>query len=213
MLYSCRTVEGEKMIKQLSNNITSFLLHQDIIQKNKQEIYTYGFEYLISLFISVVGIIIIAFSMGWVLETVGFIIGFFLVRSVSGGYHAKTHLQCQIMSYIVYALNMLILKVLFEHIKSTVLLTGILAIVSILLIFIFAPIDHHNKPFSENEYSFYKAKSRKLVITLLIIALLGEWGVKEYRLFFLAIIFGVTTAAMAVINIKMFKKESNYGKI
>ena len=194
-------LEETTMIKQLSNNITSFLLYQDIIQEEKQEIYSYGFEYIISLLISMFGIGIIGITTGRLYESAGWSIGFMMTRSVAGGYHAKTHRACQILTYAVYISNLIIIDFIETYVNFNNIL--ILSAIGITLIYLFAPIEHENKPFSNDEYLIYKKKSRFTAITLCMLATIGVVIFNKYQLFFVSIVLGLLTTALSIIAVKI----------
>lgn len=192
------------MIKRLSENIASFLLRQDVIQKEEKEIYVYGFEYIISIAISIISILVTAITLNCMIETIGLVFGFMIIRSVAGGYHAKTHFRCQLSSYMVYLINILMLCAIDRYLNSLLILK--LSILAVLIIFAFAPIDHPNKPFSEEEFIIFKKKSRQFVVALTVITFIGSLIFERYQILFLSIVFGVLTAAISILTVIIKKR-------
>lgn len=86
----------------LSAKITAFFLAQNIIPAQEREIYEYGFALLIADFINFFAIFIVGILCQQTWETILYIIIFVGLRSVCGGYHAKTHLKCHICTIGVY---------------------------------------------------------------------------------------------------------------
>ena len=149
----------------LSAKITAFLITQNIVPAKDREIYEYGFDLLIADFINFSVILLIGFSLKRLSETISYLAIFVGLRSVCGGYHAKTHLKCHICTigaYIVF----LLLQYMFK--TCTVVILGISCIMSIPII-LFAPITHANKPLSVSTYR--RQESLVISLTLWIVSL------------------------------------------
>ncbi len=108
------------MITCLSKYVSRFLCNKHIINSDEVDIYQYGFEIIIStvagMIISlVVGVIFQLFYISLVYYTI-----FVTVRQFTGGYHAKTYLECNIVfsivSFSTIGLTKLILKLSIYHI-------------------------------------------------------------------------------------------------
>lgn len=103
------------------------------------------------------------------------VIFFVTLRVVAGGYHEETYTRCIVSSFILFLVmvfggTMLILPL---YIKAT------LVILSISLIYIYAPVDHPNMPIiSETRRHYLKIKSIFTYIILLLISflLIGKVG-------------------------------------
>ena len=160
----------------LSAKITAFLITQNIVPAKDREIYEYGFDLLIADFINFSVILLIGFSLKRLSETISYLAIFVGLRSVCGGYHAKTHLKCHICTigaYIVF----LLLQYMFK--TCTVVILGISCVMSIPII-LFAPITHANKPLSVSAYRRNRAASIIITIGLLLLAfLLYRYGCQE----------------------------------
>lgn len=160
----------------LSAKITAFLITQNIVPAKDREIYEYGFDLLIADFINFSLILLIGLLHGQLLKSIIYLIIFVGLRSVCGGYHAKTHLKCHICTigaYIVF----LLLQYMFK--TCTVVILGISCVMSIPII-LFAPITHANKPLSVSTYRRNRAASIIITIGLLLLAfLLYRYGRQE----------------------------------
>ena len=93
------------MYNKLAKLIVNRYIKKAIIKKSDFEIYVYCFEKLISQAISYFCMFIIAIIFDKLLHTILFYIGFMLFRKVSGGYHAKTILLCNILILFIVLLT------------------------------------------------------------------------------------------------------------
>lgn len=142
-------------------NITMDFLYknEDSMDEERAEIIKYGLELLflkITFFAAtmVIGAIMYSF---W--ECLIFTVLFSGIRSLAGGYHASTRMQCFVQSMLIFVTVLGILKLV--KIYSVVLVPlAVLALISAAIIFIFAPVDTENKRLDEDEIRIFKRKSR-----------------------------------------------------
>lgn len=87
---------------------------------------------------------------------------FLLLRKFAGGYHARTPLQCSILSYLICFSSIYIAHVIphVAHIIASV----ILWLISGIAVFIFAPVDHPDLQLSNWEKVRLKFHSRVVII-------------------------------------------------
>lgn len=170
------------MIDQIAGHISSFFIKKKIIAEDQKEIYDYSFEILISTLMNLLCLIIISLIFDKVLVTLLFIVGFIPLRSVAGGYHAKTHLRC---SLILIATYLMFLKTITLIPSSKVLLSVLCcSLVSTILIFMLAPVQDKNNPLSDKEIEILKAKSRTMIViyTALVTIMYLIFSEKVYSL-------------------------------
>lgn len=92
------------------------------------------------------------------------LLSFTILRSTAGGYHDNTYLQCLINSFIL----MCIIIMCGTKLTLSAYVKGIIILLSIVLIIIYAPVDHYNKPIiSESR------RNRLKIISLCIFILLA----------------------------------------
>ena len=150
------------MYKKLSIQITRKLIDSKIISIDDAEIYHYSFEVMISTFISLLVIIVWAIIFKQVHNALYFLAGFFICRTISGGYHADTHKTCFTLTQLIFV--SFLCFVTFVDVSNIKLILCIVMIFSNLIILFIAPIDNKNKKFSEKEYQRYKKKSKMFVL-------------------------------------------------
>lgn len=77
----------------ISARITAFLVAQKIVPAEDSDIYEYGFELLLADLFNFSVILLIGGISGHLWPSVLYLLIFVGLRSVCGGYHAKTHLR------------------------------------------------------------------------------------------------------------------------
>jgi accessory gene regulator B len=88
------------MIKQLAISIASFLVRENIIDKDDADIYSFGAEQILINLTTFLTVAIISSVFDIWLEAIFFFIGLMPIRLVAGGYHAKTHRDAMHCRYL-----------------------------------------------------------------------------------------------------------------
>ena len=149
------------MYSIISQSITQKFVKLGIIKEDDYEVYKYGFELLIALILTTGVIIIVSLLVDKFIETLLYLIGFFSIRVVCGGYHAKHHYSCFIATTSSYFL-FLLLNYCFCSKPYLNLVAGFMTIVSAISIIAFAPIEHPDNPMTE-----YRKKRNRLFSLIL----------------------------------------------
>lgn len=194
------------MLHKLAEDISLYLITNKIIDIEERDIYIYGIELLISTLLTSISILILAFFIGELVSAVIFLLIHFLLKSYTGGYHANYYFQC----YIYSILNFIILiiaktRILLAY-KPVVALA--LLVISIMIIFKYAPVTNKNNPKTEEEISRNKKIARKRVLLLSLIPILGYVVKAELiDIWFMMALTIFSIAYSIVINIFMKRKE------
>lgn len=154
------------MLHRISEKITSYYIRKNKINQDEKDTYEYCFEVLLSTVINLLAIIILAVITKLYIETLCFTIFFMTLRGSSGGFHAKTHLGCFIGLLIVY--SVLPISYLFISTEILQFISIAFMVAGSLMIFIFAPVDNINNPFTRKMKRRFRIKS--IIFTLLTIA-------------------------------------------
>ena len=158
------------MIPCLSEKICSLFIIHGIIEQEDKEAYSYSFEILLSTLLNFLAACIVSIVTRTVIETAFYLLAFIPLRQLAGGYHAKNHQRCFWIFMCVYAVFLLIIKLLpLSYIFITIM---VCSAASGGLVFQLSPIDDPNKPMSEQERIIFKRKSRIAVIGYIILTLL-----------------------------------------
>jgi len=178
------------MMRQFASTITSFLIQENIIPEDDAEIYRYGTEQIfinLATF-SVIGIL--AEMTGIWIETVFFFAGLIPIRMIAGGYHSKTPQRCNVLTFFVYVVNMILISLMKSHITYPLMYT--INMIIIVIIFSVAPVDHKNRELDEIELSTAK-KSSRITGTIIV-----GFCVVSFVLFGLSNIISISTMMGAV---------------
>lgn len=166
-------------------------------------VYRYGFEVLFSTIVYTLIFIIIAVISDSFLPSLFFWLGFFLVRKLCGGYHAKTYLKC----HLLFALNHLAFVALLRYVSLTKnpIFMSIGLLVCSVIIFIFAPVDHPNKPFKGDEYKKFRIKSRLYCIIVVLASVITYLNQIPYNTVLFGYMFGTVSATVSLLSAKTQK--------
>ena len=143
------------MLTKTAAYLANRLLSHGTISKDELDIYVYGFELLLSFTFSTTLIMIAGCIMGKALETVAFLTVFILLRSFSGGYHSDTYGKCFILTFLIYAMTMII----SDCVKISWIFYIPLLIIGTVVLFIKAPIENPNKELTDQEAKRHKLTS------------------------------------------------------
>jgi len=146
------------MLEKLSERLTDLLLMKGIIDRENREIYTYGFEALLSTVINFIIVLTIGIIAGIALESIFFVFMFGILRMYCGGYHAETHISCILTFTGIYGSAMIIAK--FLPVAAGSVFSIIAGTISFVVILFLAPIEHKNKPFIDDEEAKFRKISR-----------------------------------------------------
>lgn len=165
---------------------------------NEKEIYAYSIEVLISLFINFFILSTTAYLLKKQVELIVFIVFFSGLRSYAGGYHARTHIECIILSFCLFVISASSSAYLMEY-GNILLILGVLF--SVIMVFMLAPTESENKPLSKRERVKYKRISRILVIVLSLITIY-LYSTKEVT----GCIYITAVVAMSLESVSLLKK-------
>ncbi len=143
------------MTHKLSEEVTNYLIRKKVIQIQDYDIYKYGLERLLNTCILLFFTIIFGVILKEIVSTIIFFFSFYILRSYTGGYHAKTQLRCLFLTVITIISVLSIMKFV---ILNKFIWIG-LFIMSSLIIIIYSPMDTKNKPLDAIEKIIYRRKS------------------------------------------------------
>lgn len=156
------------MLSFLSGRMAALLVDKQIINEDEKAIYEYGIDLLISAIVSFVIMIIIGLITGQLIESIIFYVCFVLLRTYTGGYHAKTRLKCKIFFASAQIIALLMAEILA---RVSVLYSMISVAICVILIFQYAPVENVNKKINDP----VKMKRRALSIVI-ILCLMGVFS-------------------------------------
>lgn len=192
------------MISNLSEKIAKKLVAQNAIDNNDLELYHYGLFVILSelwlcLYTIAVGSVFRVTKMSLI-----FFIAFFLIRRYAGGLHAKTELQCQIISLSSLLLSILLAKYILMNTDGKYIL--VINLICFIITALLSPVDTFEKELSQSERKRFKSITFCIGSALLLL---------NYILFNFNIQFayvGITTAYLLESVLLIFGKIFNKSK-
>lgn len=154
------------MLNILIGASVDYLLNKHVIEEDDRDVYEYGFHALYNNIIDISSIIIISIFFNQVLQTILYHISYIILRNTAGGYHAKTHIRCFIMSTVIWLLSLWAIS----HTSFAIISIG-LAGVDVFLIWAKAPVEHINNPLSAQKLKRMKVYSRVMSTVILAVIL------------------------------------------
>jgi accessory gene regulator B len=142
------------MIMEAASCIVDSLMRNKKIEIEQAPIYQYGYEIFISSCITCAITIGLGAMMQCLFASILYFIIFALLRSICGGYHAKTYLKCN----TIYAFTTFMVLLAYKYVpddKVTACHYCFLAL-SIIITYIYAPVENENKPLTEAQKKYFR---------------------------------------------------------
>lgn len=165
-----------------------------MIEREKQELYAYAMEILLSSILHFLTTVVIGLLFDMVIESLLLFIAFSVIRRFAGGFHASTHLRCYFTSIAAIIIMLFFISVVTKW--GNDIDFYVILIISDLTIWFASPIESQNKPLSYKEKKVYKAVSIALssVITALAV-MVYEFVAVNYGV---SLCFGLTLVAIVL---------------
>ena len=155
------------MIHLIALVIADFFVSKDVITEEEKEVCAYGMELIISGIINVSLVIIIGLITCNIWYAIVYNTMMIVIRMYTGGYHADTHLGCNICYCGVFLISLIILRI--QMLVKGDVLTWIIAAAGYLIIVLNAPLEHHNKRLTIEQKHKYMIISTMLGISSMLI--------------------------------------------
>lgn len=103
------------MFASLTMKIVNFLIKNDVIKKDDQEIYIYGFDRILTPLLNIATTVLFGVILGELYQGLIFVFSFMALRKYSGGYHANTPIQCYALTTLAILAALLVMKFIFVN--------------------------------------------------------------------------------------------------
>ncbi len=192
------------MLEKLAKSTARFFVLQNTIESEHEEIYAYGMEILLSTIANGLIALLIAIITNTFIPSLLFLAVFVIMRKSAGGYHAKTHGGCMAI-LICVQIGFIGLIHCFNY--DFIIVYSISAmVISIISVFLCAPVEHPNKPINDEDKLRLRRKSIIYILLISIINLLClVLGFTQFALYISCGIF-VSTGAMIAEKIVLLKE-------
>ncbi len=184
------------MIDKIAASITEMLLTNGIVDAEDCEIYEYGMNLIISGVMGGFVIIVLSLLIGRFELGVMFLGVIIPVRMYTGGYHANTHLMCNVVFSIVYLVSIVMYEWLIQFSLENVI--WIVTIISAVMIAVVSPLENSNKPITKEEKKKYKRISICLCIMVMLIVKIVE---KQYHMILYMNVVLIMVAVLLILGV------------
>lgn len=168
------------MLKKLAGQIVGRQVRTGSLTKEETEVYTYAYEVLLNQLINIFLSVVIAVCMRDALTVFVFLASYIPLRSYCGGYHAKTHLRCSLLSAGLLVLVCIMMRMPNARMDGVLALSAFL--LSGVLIFVYAPVESANKPLDDQERGCYRRRGRLVwLLEALVTVLCWQAGLRVVR--------------------------------
>ena len=150
------------MMELVTSKILQGMLKNQYIEEEDLEIYEYGLQILFLKLIHTCSIFIIGLLLGIVKEIVIFMICYSLLRTYTGGFHAKTSMRCIFISLMM----VLFIWITLYRISDDVMFVG--NIISSIVILLNSPVISDDVMAEEDEIEHNKRRSGQIVFVLFV---------------------------------------------
>lgn len=195
----------DKICKKLTNKIRKKMPE---INDERAEIIQYGLQLMIGEIPKLILLIIIAIilKIGWLV--IFAYLTMLPYKIVAGGFHLKTHIGCTIGTFIVYFGNGMISKnLVLQPIYFKYVVVGLVWIISIIMISLYAPADTVNFPILRKE----ERKLKKILSYVFAsITLIGAIFIKDNTLSNI-ILINVLIESLSISKLAYKLTKNQYG--
>lgn len=150
------------MKHDISERIADSLVNAGAAPAEDKALYEYGIKMGILLVINIATALLIGLLLGMVWQCVIFLVAYNPIRSYAGGYHARTSLNCYLLSIPM----MLVVLLGIRMIPWNAYLCLICLFIAVMVIGFLAPVEDPNKPLNEREIMVYGRRARIYSILL-----------------------------------------------
>lgn len=184
------------MVKYLSEKIADFFIGDTVEYQLERDVYVYGCEVLFSILLNIVVVCSTGVFFGNLFCCMVFFASFAIVRHFSGGYHADTHLKCNLILLVncIAVMEIILLPVVYEAMGTILCCLAMLLVV--VVIYKLAPMDNENKKIPEKKREVLKRKSLMVVI-MLELSIGCLWLIETHLS--VSILMGLLSAAVSLV--------------
>lgn len=158
----------------LVGKILAFVMKSRSIDDEEKDLLAFGIEQGLFLLLNLVTMLVIGIWCGMIWQIAVFTFSYLLLRSYVGGYHARTQVQCYIISQ---AIVILFLFLIVCSRNWGVLSIGVLWLLATGAIVLVSPVEDENKPLDDVEKRVYRRRALLLLtgwsVATIVLRLLG----------------------------------------
>lgn len=148
------------MFARTSEFVTQQLEKENAITAENRELYMYGIQNGLVIALNLLTSLIIGLIFGELIFSLLLLAVYIPVRTYAGGYHASTQIRCYIVSSMIMAAWLSILK----WVKIPTSCCVIAFLICLVICLCLSPVDSENKRFDETEKKVFGKRARVLIL-------------------------------------------------
>ena len=190
------------MIKQLSQRLAKSIVSSGANNGHSEAAIGFGLELILTYLFGTSILVIISMLCRQPTAWLIFILGFAPLRTTAGGFHAKSHLSCFIISACLFILS-LASSFMISWIRVIPLT---IALITLILVYYWSPIEAKNKKMNEDQIA--KNRRKSLIISIVNAVLAFVFCVVNVDSALINLYFmGIAMAAVSLIIAKIKHAE------
>ena len=176
------------MIKKAAAGYVGWLCANGIVAPEKNKIYAYGMELVLSGLVNVLSVLLISILIFHPADGLLFLVAFIPLRTTAGGYHANSHLSCNIVFLSTFVALECLGHLLLKY--GSVILYLAIAVISLVTLLILSPSEAKSKPLTPEQRR--RNRRRSLILGFLI------WGLQAPAPWCTSYYLGVIAASISM---------------
>ena len=192
------------MIKKAATAGANWMCVNGIVDCSKDKIYAYGLELLLSGAVNVLCVLLLSSVLFRLSSGLFFLLAFIPLRSTAGGYHANSHLGCNLVFLTAFICAQSIADIFFG--QYTVAVNLAVAAISFITLLLLSPCEAGNKALTSERRARNRHQSLLLgganlaiAIVLLIVGHTSPWADSYY--------LGVFAASLSMWATQIMKRK------
>lgn len=191
-------------MKNFSIELTEYLIKSKTINTDSRELYEYGFQTLMEIFLSSMASILIALYLQMFFQGILFFLIFIPLRSYTGGFHCNKYINCFICSCFIITGCLLIVKYISLPINYILLLYT----VSLFVIKRMTFVADLKRPVDNSERAYFKKKLNQILIRTSILQIILVY-IKFYDFIWLVSLTMFIIMLVMILGKLKYKRERN----
>lgn len=155
------------MIEKVASWYARKQIAAGLIQQEDMDVYKYGYILVMEMGMNIIISVALALMFDMLKCWIVFSCIFIPLRTFCGGWHASKSWICTLISNVTIVGIMIIVK--YQMLPFNIWVMGIVEFICLVIIWQFAPIEHKNKPLSDQEKKVYGKVSKALYVLQLFL--------------------------------------------
>jgi accessory gene regulator B len=199
------------MISKITDLVLNNLSKNNKINQDHREIYAYALENFISDIITWIVFSFVAILLKLPDKMIIFVAFYAPIRKFAGGYHAKTRIGCLLLS-LFSTLIMIYTSLMISRLTMWYIGAILCMALSIILIFAYAPIDHHNRRLSLEKKYLNRRISRCIIMSECVLVIIGMLFFHQWKEYILIASMALLLEGAVLIPYKLNTEDTKHEK-